>query len=662
MSYQNGTSTVTNLYTSTASTASVTAGSAQYFAVGSVTGMSAGGTLGIDLAGAHESVTITSVLSSGPCNSLPVPCITATFANAHPSGTPVTIPSGAFTLANGSAANTSNYDDVASMWGIQYTAGTQGITCGVGADGSPCHNYAVINAHIFPTPCTYVPGTSPNCTGGNTTATSAAKIAPYAAGSVTSLANLASHVHFLGDYISTDWTDSSLVSGPFTLQAQQSNSPIAYSLSAASVMAHRLPSDVLSHLWTGSVTASNSYGKCIITDCGADPTGGAGSQWGSTSYSSYGNYGTTAFYWATSSDPWWIVNGCTYCVSGWTSGPFHAPSNMLLPGANYTGDADGQLTIWDQATGMVVSVYGAPGYTVPTYTGTCPGTAGLGTFGSPCVMPTWYSSAGAVSSFYTSRDWQSTNPSGQGNLTSSLALAPNAGMVRVNEITAGLIAHAEYDSTDCVATNGAGGSKLPAVFPGTGTPGTLACPSAKYNAYRPQEGMLYFADYTDAQLACMDPAQATCYYSDSTAIAKVQPFQMIFLTRLAHYGSYIGETSNSSTALAEYAGWHDDVATGWHAIGEDLGSPLWAWANGVEAASGSSYANCFGPRSGTNPSAETCSLSLYINIPRTPGISGANDQSGNSCTVGNGCDLSGHIQVADPCVAEGYAGVTGGCF
>lgn len=253
--------------------------------------------------------------------------------------------------------------------------------------------------------------------------------------------------------------------GPYTLQNQQPNMPVAYSLNPNSIMGKRLPSGVLNHLWgnTATVTNSNLYGKCISTDCGNAPTGGAGSSWGSTSYSSYGNYGTTAFYWATASDPYWIVNGCVYCVKGWTSGPFHAPSNMLLPGANFTGDADAQLTIWDQASGMVVSVYGSPGYTVPTYTGTCPGTAGAGTVASPCVLPGLTSASGAVSNFFTDRDWQSTNLSSQLNMTSSLGLAPNAGMVRVNEIIAGLIPHAEYDSTDCVSAPG--GTKLPAVFP-----------------------------------------------------------------------------------------------------------------------------------------------------------------------------------------------------
>ena len=452
----------------------------------------------------------------------------------------------------------------------------------------------------------------------------------------------------------------------YTLLNQQPNTPAAYSSHPNSIMYKRLPPDVLNHLWgnTSNVLNSNLYGKCITTDCGAVTSGGVGNQyWGALSYSQYGNYDTSAIYWGQASDPWWVINGCSYCAPGWTSGPFHMPSNVEIPGANYTGNADAQFTIFDEATGMVVSVYGAPGYTAKTYTGTCPGTAGSGTIGSPCVFPKWYSSASSVANYYKSRDWQSTNPSGQGNLTSSLGLAPFAGTNRVNEfVVDGVIPHAEYDSTDCISAPG--GTKKPAVFPGTGTPGTLSCYSVgKQSTYRPQEGMLYFADYTDQQLNCMDPGQPSCTYaSDGASIPKVQPFQMVFLTRFAHYGSYIGETSNRSGSLAEYAGWHDDVATDWDwcgaPCGGSTGSPFWAWASVAQAASGSNYVNCWGPRPGINQSAETCSLYVYANVPRMPGLSGATDQTGHSCTSGHGCDLSGHVQVADPCVAVGLSGLS----
>jgi hypothetical protein len=75
----------------------------------------------------------------------------------------------------------------------------------------------------------------------------------------------------------------------------------------------------------------------------------------------------------------------------------------------------------------------------------------------------------------------------------------------VNEfVTAGAILHAEYDSTDCVQYPG--GVRSQQVFPGTGTSWLSPCDSSRQQTYRPYQGMLYFADYTDAQLDCLDPA------------------------------------------------------------------------------------------------------------------------------------------------------------
>ncbi len=125
------------------------------------------------------------------------------------------IPAGAFTLANGTVTNTSAYNDVASMWGIEYTGGTQGITVGQGTDGSPAHHYAIVNAHVFPTPCTYSAGPPPTCTGGNAVNTAAISISTNGGvANITSLSQLNSHVHFVGDYISDDWTDTTTAGYP----------------------------------------------------------------------------------------------------------------------------------------------------------------------------------------------------------------------------------------------------------------------------------------------------------------------------------------------------------------------------------------------------------------------------------------------------------------
>ena len=171
--------------------------------------------------------------------------------------------------------------------------------------------------------------------------------------------------------------------GLYTLTNQQPITPVAYSSNPASITAKRLPSDVLSHLWgnVSSVTASNGYGKCITTDCGAANNSGTGSSWGSTSWSSYGNYGTSAIYWASPGDPWYSASGCWGCPAGWLA-VFQAPDNALWPGGNYTGDGDNHFTAI--GTDMsVVMLYGAPNFKESTGIGACPGGGHAGTRGNP---------------------------------------------------------------------------------------------------------------------------------------------------------------------------------------------------------------------------------------------------------------------------------------
>ena len=453
--------------------------------------------------------------------------------------------------------------------------------------------------------------------------------------------------------------------GPYSLTNQQPVTPVAYSSNPNSLTGKRLPSDVLNHLWgnTSSVTASNGFGKCILTDCGASTNAGPGSTWLAFNAATYGNYNTTGVYWAKSTDPWYVINGCYYCASGWTA-EFQAPSNMLWPGANYSGDGDTQITIFAPDMNTVTAVYGAPGMTcggspnfcAPVYIGACPGGGHAGTQADPCHFPDYYSSVSQAPNYYTSQDWQSTNSQGYRNLVTSLGFAPFTGAVRVNEILAGVISHALYANVDCI--NAPGGVKQDTVFPGwPGTPGTLACASTKQNTYRPYEGMLFFADYSASQLACLDPAQATCYYSDRTAIPKVKAFQMMFLNQIAHYGGYVGETSGGGAAQVSPPN-GDDVGTdwAWQFPSNPEESPYWAWAKGIQSTYGSTYMSIAG-RTGSNPSADFATMGTFVNIPLMPGITGATDQNGHSCTSSHGCDLSGHIQVADPCVAVGLTGL-----
>ncbi len=215
MSYQLG-NTVTALYTLTTTTNTITAGSNVYVGVVSTSGFSASNSdprAGLDWGINHEAETIEAVPSSGTCaaHSVTYPCIELTsVANSHASGIDITAPQGSVSLANGQTVNTSNYNDVASMFNVQYTGSKQGITTSSGADGSPAHHYAVLNFHIYPTPCTYNPSpTAPTCTGGNKTTLSMIAITNSQGIQSTSAINqIPDHLHFAYDYLSADFTDT----------------------------------------------------------------------------------------------------------------------------------------------------------------------------------------------------------------------------------------------------------------------------------------------------------------------------------------------------------------------------------------------------------------------------------------------------------------------
>jgi len=464
-----------------------------------------------------------------------------------------------------------------------------------------------------------------------------------------------------------------------TVTSQQPLTPLPYSLNSASITSKRLPFDVLSHLWgnTSTVTASNGFGKCITTNCGANTNSGVDSTWGALNLPTYGNYGVPAIYWAQPTDPWWKINGCYYCTPGW-SATFQAPSNALIAGSNYSGDGDNQFTVISPNLTTVTQVYGAPGmacggspnFCASVRIGVCPGGGHAGTQADPCPFPVYWSSASQSQNYYTSQDWQSLNAQGYRNKSNTLGLAPYAGTIRVDEILAGLIPHAVYSVIDCINSSGtcpgSGCTKQDTVFPGwPGTPGTLACTSARQNRYRPYEGMLFFADYSDAQLACLDPAQPVCQYSDRTKIPKVQAFQMMFLYQLAHYGQYVGETGPVGT-FQPYPGFDDDTGPSWLFQFPDTNaacskllnaSPYWTWACSIQSTLGASYMS-IRPRTGPNPSAEFATMGTFVNIPLMTGITGATDSNGRSCASGHGCDLSGHVQIADPCVVIGMAGLS----
>jgi hypothetical protein len=658
MSFQNGTATVTNLYTPTTSTNAISAGT-NYLTVASTAGMAAGLRVGVDLGAAHEATTVIATGSGSTCGGpTGAVCFQAAFAYAHPSGITVTVPVGAFTLANGTNANTSDYNDLASMWGIQYTGGTQGLSCGVGGDGSPCHNYAVINAHIFPTPCTYVPGTSPSCTGGNTTQLPQVKIAPYDAGAVTSLGNFATHVHLLGIYLSGDWTDVATASVPFSITNPPPASWYPYKVSG-SLFNNPLPSSVRCYgassngLTSGNCAAGDIIAKASLTgagDCYSSTVNNMNCGFLGIGYPGGNGDQNPGYYYCTAATCNWFKVNSTTCPEN----PVTLNLSFLAPnGAQFSGaNGDQSLFVYDQLQGLLVGLATSNhGAGANIGTSSCPGTGPSSCAVAVSPNPGICSAAPINTSGYP--DWNNGTTytwngyTGVGSVNSAGAV--NGALdIRLIELATGVINHAIPISIPCQYPQSSG---FPFPSPGTSTYELQFCSTP--NANEPLPGMLFQLDYTAAQIAAMN----------------LPTWQAGIITALSTYGGYAKATQ--SFTMAGSPNGMSVPGTG----GEEgpeacyFYNSSWCLTNvfdvlqaqgGKTGACGTStYANgCF-INASSNSTMQFAAF-IFQNIPLAIGPEGT-DSNGRSCTTGAGCDVTGHMHVLDQCVAKGLAGQPGSC-
>jgi hypothetical protein len=116
-------------------------------------------------------------------------------------GTTVTPVSGAFTLANGNATNTSAYNDVASMYTVECTATNCDAIQTAAADVNNVgpHHFAILNGEF-------------RLAVGNACCT------PIQIGHATETitTQLPTHMHFMYDYVHGDWTDAPVSGGVAT--------------------------------------------------------------------------------------------------------------------------------------------------------------------------------------------------------------------------------------------------------------------------------------------------------------------------------------------------------------------------------------------------------------------------------------------------------------
>ena len=425
----------------------------------------------------------------------------------------------------------------------------------------------------------------------------------------------------------------------------ESSTSIPYSQNANSVTTKPLPSDVLSHCYgnTSNCSAGDAIAKCAMTDCGNLSETGNPSYMGMFYRASPGRDDfAQATYSSASTDPYYTMT--TAAGTGYKATAnvvFHAPNAAPFPEG-----IEGSMVIWDQYTGWAVSIYNYSG--VPGKIYTLPSANGCGTLTKPCTITNNYKSA--ATNFFTAPDYN-YGP----NASSSNGIAPGAARVLEQELQNGAIDHAIMLTVDCVNAGKSEDGHVGYTFPANNAPGLCDPPSSSYfgaqNSNRPWAGTLLFLDYTPAQIAGFG----------------LPAWQKTLLTAMSTYGAYVSETGGKDTGLALAGNENIEGSEAWkyyHGCPTCTTSdPFWPWILGQKGLDGTvnlTHTGCSTGSSGSDQSQYRCVGAILANIPRTLGPEGA-DTEGNSCTSGSGCYPSGHIHVADICIANGFANRSGGC-
>jgi hypothetical protein len=347
---------------------------------------------------------------------------------------------------------------------------------------------------------------------------------------------------------------------------------------------------------------------------------------------------------------------------------FHAPSGALYSG--YGGGDDNTLTVWDLSgkgisNGKVLGFYTCCGgmTTLPACPGVMPadGKYHAGTDADPCVMD-----AQGGGNYCSWDDPQTGSGFGGGSAADgSNGTGPFAAMARFKEILSGSIPHAMNANTSCEATAGSAEPKV--VFPATlepGNSGAFACQDQ--TALAPPNGALFFLDYTDAQLDCMNPARPTCTGPDQAAVPKLNAVQYVFVEQLCHYGWYQSDTGGGSPgglstyhneASEPYLYYSENGFTDPNALTGDCPDCFQTFQTFMNA-------NCSGldtdptnwcyTNTNTPPgSAFRWETRIFYGIPL--------NLSGPACTeaeaTADACGVGKHLHIADPCVPVTMAGL-----
>ncbi|MHB1846055.1 MAG: hypothetical protein ACYCWW_14615, partial [Deltaproteobacteria bacterium] len=370
-----------------------------------------------------------------------------------------------------------------------------------------------------------------------------------------------------------------------------------------------LPADVMSHL----APSSDAIAQATFIDLNGPGGTQANGRWGFWTLDQHTgvNDSNESFYYGEATDPWYVFKSCYAPGSGIHDPigiPFHAPNDAVYSNAN---GGDQFFTVWDQTSGLVFTNYNSGGAKL---IGSC---ACPGTGPSSCACTVQGPEYCAVSS------WAS-DPGIHIGGGDSLGSGDVALHIRQEEWVNLSIGHALYLQSSC--TNGV-------VFPSGG--GTYPCSriSSSLGSHAANGALLFF-DYTPSQLAAMN----------------IPDWQRAVVTAMSTYGGYVGDTTNSGCALC---GHRAEGPAAYDYAG--LAEPAWSfWTSRVNGQTVTS-----GTTSSAGLTVAQIAVALFDLVDRTSGKlirltgPGGQDSSGHACNVAPGCDVSGHVHLADPCIAAG---------
>lgn len=421
----------------------------------------------------------------------------------------------------------------------------------------------------------------------------------------------------------TTFPSSPGCSGPYSITNQPPVNCPFYGQGVNNVTNKRLPTDVMSHLAVNSdVMAVAAFNAGGTANGFTYPT-----NWASVGTDDNGN----PLYYSSGGDPFYkLGTGCTQTTGIQNAPAFHARNNASFNDTHRSDSStsffsDANIRFYDTVTGRLVGNYRANNSITPTTIGACSATSAA----NACTLVGGGACGEALNAF-TDPDWGSANGWTQraGNEGSS-GLAPMAGIIRGQELINGQINHALILGLSC--TDAYQGSFH--VFPSPID--TAHCPVVSPGQVNnPANGALLFLDYTDAQITGMG----------------LPAWQKTIITALSHYGGYI------------------DVTTGGAAVGmivfHESPLPYQVQTGGTitQRTTGGGVTGMY--ITGGTPDPVVAFLNSAVGCGGTSGTSDCKFglQVWNSIPLVGGTDVTHHMHIADPCIAEGYANQPGGCF